>query len=272
MNLPILILSLIMKLLSILEKIDASPKDVFVVHERFERNYEMHSHTKDQLSYVEGGIAYVTIENEYLIVPAMHFLWIPANTPHCLKVSHNATQLHSFYFKSSDRDFYKNLNIYPANKLIAELIKFSERWTNQFVSFSDPYAHTLFTLHDLLALTAEKAVKLQLPTSEHPKIEKITDYIHFKFNTNITLHELANQFNMSERTFCRIFKKEMKTSFFQYLKTYRIIQAIYLLQKQKDSSLEEIANACGYESIAAFSNTFLELTGMRPSQMRKIIS
>lgn len=260
-----------MRILDILDQIDESPKDVYVVHERFERNYEMHSHAKDQLSYVEGGIAYVTIENEYLVIPAMHFLWIPAHIPHRLKVSHHATQLHSFYFKSSDRDFYKDLKIYPASKLITELIKFSERWNHQFVDFSESYAHILFSLHDLLALTAEKAVKLQLPTSEYPKIEKITDYIHQKFNTHLTLDELASEFNMSERTFCRLFKKELKTSFFQYLKTYRIIQAIDFLQKQKDSSVEEVANDCGYESLAAFSNSFLELTGMRPSQIRKII-
>lgn len=261
-----------MKLLDILDEIDASPKDVYVVHERFERNYEMHSHTKDQLSYVEGGIAYVTIANEYLVVPAMHFLWIPANTPHRLKVSHHATQLHSFYFKSSDKDFYRQLEIYPATKLITELIRFSERWTHQFVNFSEPYAHTLLSLHGLLELSADKPIKLQLPTSENPKMGKILTYIHQKFNTALSLNEMCNAFNTSERTFCRLFKKEMKISFFQYLKTYRIIQAIDLLQKRKDDSVEEIANACGYESIAAFSNAFLELTGIRPSQMRKAIS
>ena len=89
-----------MKLLDILQEIDDSPKDVYLVHERFERHYDMHSHQRDQLSFVEGGVAYVTIENEYLVVPAMHFLWIPAGVPHKLDVSHHATQLHSFYFKS----------------------------------------------------------------------------------------------------------------------------------------------------------------------------
>ncbi len=260
-----------MKLFDILEQIDTSPKDVFIIHERFERDYDLHSHHKDQLSFVEGGTAYVTIENEYLVVPAMHFLWIPASTPHRLKVSHHATQLHSFYFKKSGSDFYQNLRIFPANKLIIELIKFSERWNNEFVDFSEPYAHTLFSLHDLLALTSEKPVKLQLPTSEHPKIEKITEYIHSRFNAHLMLNELSDNFSMSERSFSRLFKKELKTSFLQYLKTYRIIQSINLLQKHHDSSIEEIANSCGYETITAFSNAFLELTGMRPSQMRKMM-
>lgn len=261
-----------MKLLNILDEIDASPKEVYVIHEKFERNYDMHSHTRDQLSYVEGGIAYVEIENEYFVVPAMHFLWIPANVAHRFKVSHHATQLHSFYFKSSEKEFYKNLKIYPASKLVTELIKFSERWNHQFIDFSEPYANILSTLHDLLQLSADKPIKLQLPTTENPRVEEITIYINHKFNTALRLDELCDKFSMSERTFCRLFKKEMKISFAQYLKTYRIIQAIDLLQKRNDDSLEEIANACGYESIAAFSNTFLELTGMRPSQMRKSFS
>ncbi|WP_333852102.1 AraC family transcriptional regulator [Epilithonimonas sp.] len=260
-----------MKLLDILDEIDASQKDVYVVHEKFERNYEMHSHVRDQLSYVEGGIAYVEIENEYFVVPAMHFLWIPANTKHHLKVSHHATQLHSYYFKSSDKEFYRNLKIYPASKLVTELIKFSERWKHQFVNFSEPHANALSTLHDLLQLSAENPIKLQLPTTENPRMEDIISYIQQKFNKAIRLEELCDRFNVSERTFCRLFKKEMNISFSHYLKTYRIIQAIDYLQKRKDHSVEEIANACGYESISAFSNAFLELTGMRPSQMRKSI-
>lgn len=258
------------KLLDILDEIDSSPKDVFVVHERFERNYATHQHARDQLSFVEGGIAYVSIENELMVVPTMHFLWIPAHTPHQLKVSHHATQLHSFYFKSSEEAFYKKLKIYPANRLITELIKFSERWAHQFVDFTEPYAHTLFSLYDLLTLMTDRSIELQLPTTEYPKMLQITAYIHQKFDTPLTLEELTDQFHLSERTFCRIFKKEMKISFFQYLKTYRIIQAIDLLQKRPDSSIVEIANASGYQSIAAFSNTFFELTGMRPSQMRKM--
>ncbi len=102
-------------------------------------------------------------------------------------------------------------------------------------------------------------------------MREVTDCFHQRFETSLSLTELTDRFHMSERTFCRLFKKEMKVSFFQYLKTYRVIQAIGLLQKKPDSSIEEIANACGYESLAAFSNTFFELTGMRPSQMRKMI-
>ena len=261
-----------MKLLDILQEIDDSPKDVYLVHERFERHYDMHTHKRDQLSFVEGGVAYVTIENEYLVVPAMHFLWIPAGVPHKLDVSHRATQLHSFYFKSSEKAFYKDLGIYPANRLIIELINFSQRWSHQFVDYNEPYAAALFSLYDILPLMAEQQIKLQLPTSEHPKIEQVLQYIHQNFHTPLTLNEMTEQFYMSERSFCRLFKKELHISFIQYLKTYRIIQLISFLQKRKDYSIEEIANATGYESLAAFSNAFYEYTGMRPSQMRKMIT
>lgn len=261
-----------MKLLESLDQIDQSTKDAFVVHEKFERWYDIHSHNRDQLSYVEDGVAYITIEGEYLVVPARHFLWIPAHVKHELKVSHSATQLHSFYFKRLEGEFYQRIGIYPASNLIIELIKFSEIWTNQFINYTETHGQVLSTLLNLLPFASNHQIKLQLPTSEHPKIKNITNYIHEQFYTNLTLNELTEKFNMSERTFCRLFKKELHTTFIQYLKTYRIIQAISMLQQKKDSSIEEIANATGYESIAAFSNIFLEYTGMRPSQMRKIIT
>lgn len=63
-----------MRLLCRLKEIDESVEDAYILHEKFERRYDVHTHERDQLSYVEDGIAYVTFTNEYLVVPARHFL------------------------------------------------------------------------------------------------------------------------------------------------------------------------------------------------------
>lgn len=260
-----------MRLLNRLKEIDESVEDAYIIHEKFERRYDVHTHERDQLSYVEDGIAYVTFTNEYLVVPARHFLWIPAGTAHQLKVSHTATQLHSIYFKHSDGAFYNQSGIYPASLLIIQLIKFTERWNKQFVNFDNEFGVALKTLHDILLLAANNQVKLQLPTSDHIIIEAITQHIQLHYNTNLHIVNLAKLFNMSERSFCRLFKKELNTTFLQYLKTYKVIKAIDFSQ-HTNWSIEVIANKIGYESLPAFSNIFLEYTGMRPTEMRKIIN
>lgn len=260
-----------MKLLDRLEEIDQAAADAYVIHEKFERKFDIHSHERDQLSYVEDGIAYVSMANEYLVVPAKHFLWIPAGIAHQLKVSHSATQLHSIYFKKNNKPFTQRIGIYPASRLIIELIKFTERWNKQFVDYDAPNGHALYTLHELLHLAKDQQVKLQLSTSDNERIDAIVQYIQQQYNTPLHIEDLAKRFNMSERSFCRFFKKELNTTFLQYLKTYKVIQAMNFLQTT-DWSIERIANEIGYESVAAFSNTFLEYTGMRPTEMKKIIN
>jgi len=50
-----------MGLIAALPDIDKYDNSVFVMHEASEKLIPFHKHTKGQLSYVEGGIAYITI-------------------------------------------------------------------------------------------------------------------------------------------------------------------------------------------------------------------
>ena len=259
-----------MKLLEYLKDIDESNCDAYIAHEKYERKFNMHQHEKGQLSFVEDGVAYLEINNQHFVVPAKHFFWIPARTPHQLKVSHSATQLHSLYFKETSHEFYHEFGIYPASNLMIELIKFTERWNNQFVNYDQPFTQCLTALLEIATLQ-KASVDIRLPIATTKKMEDITQYIYANFNKPLCLKEMTMTFNMSERSFCRLFKKELNTSFIQYLKTVRVINAIDLLVKT-NMSIYEIANAVGYESLPAFSNIFLEYTHKRPLEIRNSLN
>ena len=87
-----------MGLIASLPDIDKQPQSVFVMHEKSEKLIPLHTHKKGQLSYVEGGIAYITTHNKTYIVPARHYFWIPKSMPHILRIGHSATVLRSLYF------------------------------------------------------------------------------------------------------------------------------------------------------------------------------
>ncbi len=87
-----------MGLIAALPDIDKHEKSVFVMHEKSEKLIPFHKHTKGQLSYVEGGIAYITIDNRTYVVPARHFFWIPQGMEHILEIGHTATVLRSCIF------------------------------------------------------------------------------------------------------------------------------------------------------------------------------
>lgn len=91
-----------MGLIAALPDIDKHSKSVFVMHEKSEKLIPFHRHTKGQLSYVEGGIAYITTDNKTYVVPARHFFWIPQGMEHLLRIGHSATVLRSLYFYAHD--------------------------------------------------------------------------------------------------------------------------------------------------------------------------
>lgn len=94
---------------------------------------------------------------------------------------------------------------------------------------------------------------------------KIIEYINSHFDEKINFHELAKHHNMSYASFLRTFKKICGTTPARYLSEYRISEAINIM-KNKRLSLTEIAYQCGFYDSSHFTNTFLAITGEKPTE------
>lgn len=81
------------------------------------------------------------------------------------------------------------------------------------------------------------------------------------------LEDIAKKFGFSVRSLTRLFQHRLHISFIQYVKMLRIIRAMELM-KDTDFNVTEIAYEVGYSNISAFSNTFSQLTNMRPSEFK----
>ncbi len=255
-----------------LPDIEEEENGIYVIHEKFERFIDWHTHSKGQLSYIDGGIAYITVESTTLVVPSHFFFWIPAGLPHVLRVSQNATHIRSIYFSqelTAKDSFFQEIGIFPASELIIQMIQYTEQWSETMRLPNDPSYLYLQALLQVLMPQSHKNVPIILPISDHEKLKNVLDYLEKHLDEIHTLKSVSNRFNTSERTLSRVFQSELKMSFLQYLKHLRMIHAIELLQKT-DLSLSEIADRVGYLTLGAFSNTFFEMTSKRPSEMRKL--
>ncbi len=92
-------------------------------------------------------------------------------------------------------------------------------------------------------------------------------YIRANLDKTISLEELAGEVGMSPSHFGRVFKETVGETPMQYVLSYRVEQAIQMLE---DSSLRlgEIAFACGFADQAHFSRSFKRVTGTTPRQYR----
>jgi AraC-like DNA-binding protein len=261
-----------MGLIASLPEIDKIAQSVFIMHEKSEKMIPLHTHTKGQLSYVEGGLAYIIVNQKTYVVPARHFFWIPKKIPHSLRLGHAATVLRSlyFYFYDDNQDpFYSKLGIYPATELLIQMINFTERWDGLHIKRGDPDFVFFITLKRLLPQAGLQSLMLSLPLTEDERMKKILKYMEANIANPITSVKVSAYFGMSERSMSRFFQAMLGISFLQYLKTMRMIKAIELLLKTRDS-IGEISYMVGYSSIGAFSNAFHSFTGFWPSNLRRI--
>ncbi|CAM4077188.1 transcriptional regulator, AraC family [Pedobacter westerhofensis] len=255
---------------SYLDAIELKPKSVYVVHEKLERSLPLHSHSKSQLTYVDGGIAYIFIGEKTYFIPARHYIWIPRGLPHYVKVRTSATITRNLYFYTEDdhtNTFYSKFGIYPVNNLLFEMIGFTNKWSG-YIEKKDEGYNFMAAIKNILPQMSIKSFPIALPTTTNTKLRPIVLYMAQNFGQQITLDNIATRFGMGERTLSRLFQSTMNISFLQYLKLLRIVRAIEMIL-QDDYTTTEIAYLTGYNSLAAFSKAFFQVTNIRPSDFNK---
>ena len=100
--------------------------------------------------------------------------------------------------------------------------------------------------------------------------EKILKYINDFYYINISLEELGKCFNVSISYICKRFKEKLNTTFLEYLKRIRIIQAKKMLINSA-LSITEIAERVGYKDYYYFNKVFKTHTGYTPRQYKNMI-
>ncbi len=256
-----------MGLIASLQEIEQKPESIFVIHEKCEKHIPLHQHSKDQLSYVDGGLAYIRLADKLLVIPSRHYFWVPAGVPHSLTIGQNGTHLRSILFTAEGdtrHQFYNSVGIFPINDLLIEMMRFTEQWRGHILPDDERFIF-LQSIKTILPKISIKHLPIALPYTENERMLKIISYIEENLADKHTLDTISRRFGLSDRTLSRFFKSTLKMSFLQYLKLLRMVKAFELIQ-QKEYSLSEIAYLTGYQSLASFSYTFYQVTNMRPSE------
>ena len=87
-------------------------------------------------------------------------------------------------------------------------------------------------------------------------------------DADVSLAALASDAGLSRFHFCRAFKESTGLSPHNWLRRYRLEQAMNLLRDQ-NNSIAVVAASLGYNSQTAFAAAFRKLTGETPTDWRK---
>ena len=101
------------------------------------------------------------------------------------------------------------------------------------------------------------------------RLKAIFGYLHEHYAEKITLEDVAKQVNICKAECCRLFKKYMKESLFDYLLDYRIERSTAFLTEY---TVIEAAERSGFASPAYYTKVFKERMGCTPKEYKKKFS
>ncbi|MNR27937.1 HTH-type transcriptional regulator YesS [compost metagenome] len=102
-------------------------------------------------------------------------------------------------------------------------------------------------------------------------IHKASKLIQERYQTGISLDELASHFNITPEYLSSLFQKELGMSFTAYLKDIRMKKAKELLMNTSLKSYE-VAEQVGYPDAKYFSKVFKDAIGLTPGEFQKVFS
>ena len=143
-----------------------------------------------------------------------------------------------------------------------ERILLAERRDSALLSSKELYSLLLDFSQSLTRLTDSRY-------AEATGLEKeMILYLEDHYSEDVSLDELAAHFRRTPEYLCSLFKAATGETISRYLRRIRIHRAKVLLMEQPDTSLREIAGACGFHSLSYFGKVFREATGFTPQGYR----
>ncbi|WP_312371466.1 AraC family transcriptional regulator [Lachnoclostridium sp.] len=102
----------------------------------------------------------------------------------------------------------------------------------------------------------------------YDRIRSILSYVDNNYTMKLTLEDIAEHIHLCKSECCRLFKRYMKVSLFEFVLQYRVEKSLnYLADPQY--SIIEIANFVGFNDSNYYSKVFAKIKGCSPTKYRK---
>ena len=169
-----------------------------------------------------------------------------------------------------------NLNLFKLFESNFVTIENVEYWKARLIQFVALFNHN----KELGQLSGEALMKEMLTalvfqgfslgslkTKLDPRVIKILEYIHEKYNEDISVEDLADISRLSSVQLRKIFQAELKVNPKEYIYTYRLKQSVEML-KYSNLTVKEISYQIGFKNDHYFHTIFKKNFNMTPSEFR----
>lgn len=241
----------------------------------------LHYHKNEmEIYYLFSGKVQYIVDNESFVLEDGDVIMIQPNVNHktvSLSESHERFVLNlpiTFIEDDIERmlksKFYSNfvLTVPPKKRadLHAIILRMEKEVMTTDIFSSKLIDHYIYEFITFVIRNANNS-KLNVFNKNPIFIQEIMMFIGKNYTSNITLSQIANEFNLSEAYISRTFKKINGSGIREYLNNVRIDAAMKLLANTNES-ITNIALKCGFDNSNYFAKVFKEATGTTPLRYR----
>lgn len=229
-------------------------------------NFSPHIHHCYELIVILSGEMTVTVNGNDYILNTNDSLLIFPNQLHSLSSKKSKHMLYIFApkmvgaFNSAKQTLLPNDNRLKLDKHTIELLDRLDENSSMYSLKG--------ILYTVCGIFDENASYKKTAPDKNNLLLKIFSFIESNYNKNGSLKDLSATLGYDYAYLSRYFKKITGISYNDYLNSFRLNSACYLLQNS-NLSVIECAEECGYKSLRTFNRNFKEHYGYSPSAYRK---
>jgi AraC-like DNA-binding protein/quercetin dioxygenase-like cupin family protein len=230
-----------------------------------------HSHPWAQVAMSSKGVIRMTAGHSTYLVPPQRALWIPPGVEHVVTVVEDA-DLHTLYIHQNDEQIgplrrldasgaWHQCRVLEVSSLLRELVPHLP-----FEPGDDPPTERERCIGQLVLdeLAHARPVRLGVDLPHDKRLRALCETVLEDPARWTTLDEASRQAGASARTFARLFRAELDTTFVQWRQQVLLARALSMAARKLPMST--IAAELGYASASAFSAMVRRSVGMPPSR------
>ncbi len=252
--------------LKYIQDIDAFPEnEVHVIQTGKEIiDIPAHRHQKNQLILTRSGTLHVSAAGREYFIPEGHICIIPSELTHILSTKNKEIDLLIIYYSPGTDSC--SFGIYNTNSFVLQNLDFVAKVSSAIKEVEDTILYQFVI--SFLWMLPRIAGSLSIPIKgmiwpEDQRLVSVLKYIAAHFSEDLKLADLAEEFDITERSLSRLFRKA-GLSFTNFLNYQRVIRAIELFS-DGGYSIREISFEVGFNTPNNFNRVFRRMTGMNPT-------